>query len=429
MTFSTLPPEARQQARRLYRKLLLFYIGVTLGIFSLSAIALYTFVSRSLYQQHQEELKVLAEAAAPSLDLARQRSKFFSPEANAEHWHTIEQHSQSLEWFDADGELLVREGRVFPNLSLPDRNELSEGVAIRRDRQQQLQVVTLPVYEAGNLAGIVRASESLRIIERPLRQLRWGLLVRSVLGLCIIVPAGIWLSRLAIKPFRQSYQRLRQFTADASHEMRSPLAVIQAGLDVMLERTEPIITPDRTSLTNMDSAAKQLRNLTEALLQLARLDRPAVKAQQLIPLHELLQDLVDAMERIADECGLQLTYSHLAAVTVRGDNALLVQLFSNLLQNGIQYTPRGGRVIVALSQTGKHAIVTITDTGIGIASEDLLHVFERFWRADKARSRQQGGLGLGLAIAYDIAKRYRGDICVRSQVGRGSTFEVRLPQI
>lgn len=77
MTFSTLPPEARQQARRLYRKLLLFYIGVTLGIFSLSAIALYTFVSRSLYQQHQEELKVLAEAAAPSLDLARQRSKFF----------------------------------------------------------------------------------------------------------------------------------------------------------------------------------------------------------------------------------------------------------------------------------------------------------------------------------------------------------------
>lgn len=212
----------------------------------------------------------------------------------------------------------MREGRVFPNLSLPDRNELSEGVAIRRDRQQQLQVVTLPVYEAGNLAGIVRASESLRIIERPLRQLRWGLLVRSVLGLCIIVPAGIWLSRLAIKPFRQSYQRLRQFTADASHEMRSPLAVIQAGLDVMLERTEPIITPDRTSLTNMDSAAKQLRNLTEALLQLARLDRPAVKAQQLIPLHELLQDLVDAMERIADECGLQLTYSHLAAVTVRG---------------------------------------------------------------------------------------------------------------
>lgn len=429
----SLTSEGDRRARRLYRQLLVSYLGITTTVFGLGAIALYIFVSHSLRQQLREELEVLAEAAAPSLEIAKSGSdaaeEFFAGESAAGHWHTLEQHSQSLEWFDAQGELLVREGKVFPSLVLPDGASLDTDGLLQRDCEQQLYVAILPVYEAGELAGIVRTSEAIRIVEVPLTKLRWGMVIGGCLGLGAIALSGLWLSRMALQPFLQSYQRLRQFTADASHEMRSPLAVTQAAVDSIASHTDQVSEADQINLGRIDTATRQLRRLTEALLQLARTDEAVLLVQQKIPLHELLQDLTDAFEVVAAEKNIQLKCDVLAPATVQGDGAQLMQLFTNLVQNSIKYTPSGGDVTVKLVQTKHQAIATITDTGIGIAHDDLPRVFERFWRADKVRSQQTDGLGLGLAIAYNIAERHKGDIKVESQLGKGSTFQVSLPAI
>ena len=429
MTVPSLTPEGDIRARRLYWRLLASYLGVTVAVFGSGAIALYAFVSHAMRQELKEELKVLAEAAAPSLDLAETQSEFFTGQAAADHWHALEQHSQSLEWYDADGRLLVREGKVFSSLPLPEAAELDVEGLVERDYQQQLYVATLPVYEEGSVAGIVRASEAVRVIEKPLTQLRWGLVIGGAVGLGAIVLSGLWLSRLALEPFVQSYRRLRQFTADASHEMRSPLAVIQAAIDMISDHSEGLPEAERANISRIGSATQKLRRLTESLLKLARSDETVKPTLQTIPLHELLQDLVDALEEVAAERGVQLLTRDLESVSVRGDNAQLVQLFTNLLDNGIKYTPNGGSVTVKLSRANNQAIAVVADTGVGIAPDDIPHVFERFWQADKARSRQTDGLGLGLAIAHDIAKRHNSNIYVRSQVGRGSKFEVSLPAI
>ena len=130
MKFSQLTAAGDRKARQLYRRLLIAYLGVTAAVFLVAAIALYLFVSKSLYRQLTEDLKVLAEAAAPSLEVANTRSEFFAAETEDEHWHTIEQHQQSLEWFDAQGNLLVREGKLFPSEPLSDLASLApEGMA------------------------------------------------------------------------------------------------------------------------------------------------------------------------------------------------------------------------------------------------------------------------------------------------------------
>ncbi|MEM1369395.1 MAG: HAMP domain-containing sensor histidine kinase [Cyanobacteria bacterium P01_H01_bin.15] len=426
--FSSLPPNASRRARRLYRRLLISYIGVTTVIMSLSSLSLYAVVSSSLHRQHRNELKILAELAAPSLSVAKSRSEFFDPTKKDTHWHDLERRSQSIEWFDGSGNLLVREGKIFSELPLPPIDNDAGDLKVVHDREEGLYVATLAVFEAQNLVGIVRASESLRDVRVPLIRLRWGLLGVTCLSAFFAGVAGLWLSRLGLKPFTQSYQRLRQFTADASHEMRSPLAVIRAGLDVLLEKADALPPSTQKTLGNIDEATQQLRQLTGALLELARTDNASSEfARDPIPLNELLEDLVGAFEVIAADAGIELRSQKIVPVTIQGDNAALVRLFSNLLQNGIQYTAAGGKVLVSLVKDGNQAIVTVADTGIGLTPEDTSRVFERFWRADHARSRRTGGLGLGLAIAQDIARNHGGEIRVRSAINQGSTFEVLFP--
>ncbi|MGK7910464.1 MAG: sensor histidine kinase [Synechococcus sp.] len=427
--FSTLPPEANRQAQQLYRKLLWSYIGITSAVLGLSAVVLYSFIADSMQRQHEEELQVLAEAAAPSLEVAKTQSEFFNADTAQMHWHALEQHSQSLEWYDADGTLIIREGKVFSELALPEATTLSEVGILERDLQQDLYVVTLPVIQSGNIIGFVRASESLRILRIPLQKLRWGMVFGGAIGMGTIVLSGFWLARQALQPFVQSYQRLREFTADASHELRAPLATVQAGLDTLQATSEHWPETDLATLNSMDSATHQLRQLTDALLALARMDRPTALQEQDIPLQELLEDLVDIYEAMAEEQGVQLIYQSDKPATVHGNNGLLVQLFTNLIQNGIQYTPKGGTVTITLTQAGKHALVLVQDNGIGIATDDIPKVFERFWRADKARSRRKGGLGLGLAIANDIVKNSHGSIRLDSTLEKGTTLEVRLPAV
>jgi two-component system heavy metal sensor histidine kinase CusS len=225
----------------------------------------------------------------------------------------------------------------------------------------------------------------------------------------------------------RSFAEIRRFTADASHELRTPLTAIRTETEVALR--QPLTAAESKHLLgSILEECERLTHLTDQLLTLSREDagasRPACTA---VDLGSLIDGVVEIMRPLADAKSIQLVTQEFKPIHISGDDARLRQVFFNLLDNAIKYTPSGGRVDVRLAQTDHTAIVTMRDTGIGIAPEHLPRVFERFYRVDKSRSREEGGTGLGLSIAKTIVSAHGGRIELASEPGRGTTCTVSLP--
>src|SRR6476661_1585256 len=227
-----------------------------------------------------------------------------------------------------------------------------------------------------------------------------------------------------------SFGALRRFTADASHELKTPLTVLRADV----ERAMHPNAAGGEGMLAMEEALHEttrMADLVDSLLTLARADEGRFDLhREPVDMTALVRDVYETAVILGEEAGLDVGLSVLEPGTVDGDVRRLRQLFLNLITNAIKYTPRGGRVELSLSQrVGREIAFTVRDTGIGISAADLPHVFERFWRADRARSRasERGGFGLGLAISQWIAQAHGGRISVQSRLGRGSVFTVTLP--
>ncbi|MGB0561568.1 MAG: sensor histidine kinase [Spirulinaceae cyanobacterium] len=335
---------------------------------------------------------------------------------------------QGIEWYRANRALMVKEGNQFPEQPLPKRLPREGKITKRR----AFHSLSLPIYdeEQQKNVGYVRVTASTAQVEAELQQLRWGLLIGALGASGLTVITGIWLTRASLSPVVQSFEQLRQFTADASHELRNPLTAIQASVAVMQNHLERVDDRDVGKLEAIASASDQMRELVEDLLLLARMDHhaPNRSTWRTIPLDEMLEDLVELVRDRAAQAQVELSES-LQALNIQGDADQLKRLFLNLISNAVQYTPAGGSVQVAMETVTGSAIIRVADTGIGIAPEHLEQVFERFWRADRARQADQGGTGLGLAISQAIAQRHGGQITVTSELGTGSCFEVCLPLI
>jgi heavy metal sensor kinase len=225
----------------------------------------------------------------------------------------------------------------------------------------------------------------------------------------------------------RSFAEIRRFTADASHELRTPLAIIRAEAEVALgKRLSP--AEYQQLLGSILEECERLTRLTEQLLALCREDAgSAPQTHAPLDLAALVGRVVETMRPLAEARELRLHAEGNGRVPVVGDEVRLRQVFYNLLDNAIKYTPSGGRIEVSLGRRDGAAVVTLRDTGIGIPPEHLPHVFERFYRVDKARSRAEGGTGLGLSIAQSIVVAHGGRIDLASQPGLGTTCTVTLP--
>ncbi|HEU4565673.1 MAG TPA: HAMP domain-containing sensor histidine kinase [Gemmatimonadaceae bacterium] len=226
-----------------------------------------------------------------------------------------------------------------------------------------------------------------------------------------------------------SFAALRRFTADASHELKTPLAVLRVDV-------ERAMTPSTSSSERMVALEEALQEITRmadlvaSLLTLARADEGRFDlVREPVELEPLVREVFETAVILGEDAGLEVRLPVVEPATVLGDVTRLRQLFLNLVTNAVKYTPRGGTVEVTLHRRERTATLSVRDTGIGISAGDLPHVFERFYRADRARSRtsERGGFGLGLAISQWIAEAHGGTIAVRSRLGRGSTFTVTLP--
>jgi heavy metal sensor kinase len=223
-----------------------------------------------------------------------------------------------------------------------------------------------------------------------------------------------------------AFAQQAQFTADASHDLRTPLAVIISETQTALAR-ERSAAEYRETLEGCLVTAQQMRRLTESLLELARFDAGQESMQrEPFDLSQVVRQCVELVRPLAERRGIKLA-CELAAVQCQGDAERLSQVVTNLLTNAIQFNREQGEIRVSIEANNSSALIQVADTGAGIAAEDLQHIFERFYRADKSRSRAEGRNGLGLAICKAIVDAHGGSIEVTSQVGSGSTFTVKLP--
>ncbi|HZU03229.1 MAG TPA: ATP-binding protein [Ktedonobacteraceae bacterium] len=365
---------------------------------------------------------------------------------------------------------------TFPALSVPRQSvtqPLRNGIPWRGTigsvNGQSVRLYSTVLMDGTTLVGVVQVGQSLAGVNTQLQHIILGLLLVIPFILVLSSFVSYWLAGRAFRPihrlahtareigandlhqrvlvptardevqefaliFNQMIERLekafmqqRRFVADASHELRTPVTAVRSMTEVAL--SQPGSSEDYMGvLREVNAEAERLSRLINDLLALARADERQVQFDvDSVRLDLLATDTVESLEPLALERDITLSFQTAEPATVRGDAARLIQVIIGLVDNALTYTNAGGRVTVSVEIHDATAYLIVSDTGIGIAQEDIGHIFERFYRADPARSRAAGGCGLGLALVEWIVHAHGGKVTVESQMGRGSTFTVVLP--
>lgn len=402
-------------------RLLLSYLAVFTSILVIFATGVRLLFARSLTQQLTEKLTALGQGAATNADIENGHIKIESDFIARLFIHK----DQGLQWFDIKGDSVLKQGNVILNLPLSTaENPLKIELETIR-----IQAVVLPIIgnDERQLIGYIRVSQSLEEVDETLTKLDWILGSSIIIALILSGFSGVILTRQAVQPIEESFQRLKQFTADASHELRSPLMAIKSNAAVALKYPEDMRKSDVEKFQAIVSAANQMTRLTEDLLLLARDEKKYDRPEASVNLSAILSNLLSLYQPEASAKQIELKSEIGEDMYLLGNAGQLTRLFANLIENALHYTLSGGTVEVTANLVRCYLTVSVRDTGAGIAPEHLKLVFERFWRADESRSYWEGGSGLGLAIAKSIAQNHGGSITLTSQVGVGSCFTVRLP--
>ena len=338
------------------------------------------------------------------------------------------------------------------------------------DGKHPIRVTTMPILREKKLANLVQVGTSLEAVQETLRNLRIFLFtaVPSVLILATLLAR--FLARRALKPISKiiqtarnigqgqvlsqripvfkvqdelgqlaltfnemmdrlenSFAQMRQFSSDASHELRTPLTVLQGQNELILSKPRDPKEYQEVIISNLEEI-NYMSKVLEDLFAISKSDENQILLNcKPMDLSVLAEEVCKHAEVLAGDKDIAIIIAFLEPVKINGDEVRLRQMIWNILHNGIKYTQSGGELKVSLLEEAGFALLSIQDTGIGIPEKDLTSIFDRFYRVDKARSRDEGGSGLGLSICKHIAEAHKGEIKVESKLGIGSRFKIRIP--
>ncbi len=427
-----------------------WYAGVMGVILSLCGVAFYQMMAQAHWQTLHQELESVAGTLHDGLEPVLQQPGRMEPrveqllpgiclkssscpeQTDTSDRHilgAVQQEGYYVRFLDQSGRIVATVGHQPEGLPFRGGTELWQTLQDRDgDRYHQ---ISLLLKTQNHLPwGYMQVGRSLREFDNHFADIRFVLLLGLPMAMLLVSGASWWLAGLVMQPVYQSYRQIQQFTADAAHELRTPLAASRATVESVLEMDDLTVPEARSTLKAIERQNGRLSQLVQDLLLLSRMDLHVLTLKhQPYCLNNLICDLVDEFEALAIAANVSLKTDIRVPqpLYVLGDEEQLYRLVANLTTNAIQYTPRGGQVTVLLDRDDPYALIRVQDTGIGIATKDQLRIFDRFYRVSSDRSRQTGGAGLGLPISRAIAQAHYGSIQVQSQLGKGSTFTVQLP--
>lgn len=469
--------------RSLRFKLTLWYVLILAVLLISFSSFLYLTLSKSLHRSVDNKLRSLAELIAYESGSPMSKFGFGNIDQALETSLNLKPIGKFIQVLDESG----RVGRKSENLkniqlpiSLSTLKNASQGVitfeTVHPFGDAPLRIVTFPFKENNQITRIVQVASSLEDVEDALNTLFIILIIAVPFALLVASLGGQFLADKALRPvdhiaqaarmitsrnlnqrirprkgkdeisrlvetfnemisrLDKSFRQINQFSADASHELKTPLTILKGEVEVTL-RKERSPEEYRQTLTSNLEEINRMSQIVDDLLLLSKADTGQVQVnKEDINLSEILSEVVSQMDRLARSKDIRInTSNHWEEIHILGDALRIRELFLNLIENGIKYTEAGGSIQVTLAkevsegELAKFARVVVSDTGIGIAKDDQARIFDRFFRVDKARSREQGGSGLGLSISKWITDVHQGEISVESEIGKGSIFIVKLP--
>lgn len=330
------------------------------------------------------------------------------------------------------------------------------------------RVITFPLMEKGQLISILQVGAPLQESTVIINTLFYMLMLGIPLAVILASGIGWFLAKKALRPVDEitnmakkieagslnerlavsgpkdeigrlaetfndmiarlelSFRQMRQFTADASHELKTPLTVLKGEMEITL-KTEKTVEGFREAVKSSLEEIDKMSAIVKSLLNLARIDSRIKLPKDKIRLDEIIEERFNQTMPLARYKAVEMKIIKSGKVMIIGDMLRVGQLIFNLIDNAIKYTIKGGRIEISLEQENNWAIITVLDTGLGIAKEDIPYIFDRFYRVDKARTSGEGGVGLGLSICKEIVDAHEGRIEVESEAGKGTVFRVYLP--
>ncbi len=453
-------------------RLTLWYVLLLAVILAAFAAGVYLFLRHSLYQDLDNSIQNSASALLNVIQyegdnpvLPRQGS--LGDPNQDEHFVRI---------FNPSGEIVFDNSLALGRVPV-DRNALTNAASGKSGTRSTsivgdddvVRVQTLPIFRDGQVVGVLEMGQTEDNVSEALANLLIIMAIAYPLTLVVASFGGVFLAGRALSPIDNitraarrisaeeldqrlnlelpddevgrlartfdemitrlddAFRRQRRFTADASHELRTPLTIIKGQIEVALQNERE---PDayRQVLQTVNEEVDRLIRLAGSLLTLTRADAGQIPLIfEDVDIAQVVAGVSDQVRYTANEKGVELRYDTGPTVTIKADEDLLLQLMLNLLDNAVKYTPPGGRVNVGWRMNGTGVELQVQDDGVGVSDEHIPYLFDRFYRVDKARSRAEGGVGLGLAISHWIAEAHGGSISVKSAPREGSTFTVFLP--
>lgn len=408
---------------RIRSRLTVGYVGIfSLVLLLLGVFAVFGF-SRELVLQQDELLAQEARNTTKNL-LEGNKSEVLAAKSPEFGWIAL----------DRDGDVMDR-NQTTTSLGLPSEDMFQETlngeemiVATVQGTNGNARVVSIPMYESGEMVGVMQYARSLRRIQKTVSELILVLLPLGLGALGLAAVGGLYMAGRAVKPVREAFDRQRAFIGDASHELKTPLTLVRIDIEVLQSNLE---NPDDRELADEVLAETDRMSLILSdLLTMTRLDANVLDvARKPFDLSNLLKEETERFKVRATREGVRLEVRVPDELLASGDPARTGQILAALLDNALRFTPSGGSVEVTAREQDGRVEATVSDTGPGVPPEHLPRIFERFYRAEAARSRSEagGGTGIGLSIAQGLARAQEGDLEAENAKDGGAVFRLKLP--
>lgn len=407
--------------KRTKRRLVIYYALVFFILQNIFGGMIYGYTRYNLYRQVDHALLEEKNQLQANPDIVIRREKASEREEGHELVYLL--------WDrDRDFSKVIPSERTYlihPSNFLKYVN--SENLQTVRDGQNTYRIANLSVSDDSFSIQMIQILYKINREKEMLKYLLVIIEIGSIISVFLSIMAGFYLANKALIPIKSTWDKHRQFVADASHELRTPLSVSKLNLEHLFRRPNHTIEQESETVNQVIQEVNYMTKMTEDLLTLTRSDSNQIEIlTESLQLDQILQRIVKSFTELATLKNIEVM-AEISSIPMMGDKERLKQLFIIILDNALKYTKENGTITLKAGVKNSNAMIEISDTGIGISSEDLPHIFDRFYRGDKSRNRRIEGTGLGLSIANWIVQSHRGKIHVKSKVGIGTTVLVNFP--